>query len=170
MKRLLIIMAMAVAITFPSFAQSGSNRVMVGVGALFVRGFDATISIEHEISNHNAWEFFVNGYLQYSVDKEAGHVTTKSFWNDNHTWGAGAAYKLCVYKGKNHYGSLRLGASCGSDTKKFVGCALVGYEQNFVLRRGWQVYLQVKADVCINARDLFRSGLVVGVKIPTERH
>ena len=170
MKRLLYTLLMAVAIAVPSFAQSGSNRMVVGLGALYERGLDATIGVEHETKHHNAWEFFANGYIKYSVDKEAGHITEKSCWQNYRTWGVGAAYKPCVYIGKNHYGCLRLGGSCGSDTEEVVGWAHVGYEQNFVLRRGWQVYLQVKSDVCINGRDIFRTGIVVGVKIPTERH
>ena len=75
MKRLLYTLLMAVAISVPSFAQSGSNRMVVGLGALYERGLDATIGVEHETKHHNAWEFFVNGYIKYSVDKEAGHIT-----------------------------------------------------------------------------------------------
>lgn len=45
-----------------AFAQSNSNRISLGVGALYERGFDATLSVEHETKNHNAWEYFLNGY------------------------------------------------------------------------------------------------------------
>ena len=149
------------------FAQSNSNRISLGVGALYERGFDATISVERETKNHNAWEYYLNGYVKYAKDNTVGHITKDSFWRNYRTWGLGIAYKPCVYRAKNAYGSLRLGGGIGSDTKKVVGWANVGYEQNYVLRHGWQLYWQVKSDVCINGKDLFRTGVVLGFKLPT---
>jgi len=157
-------------ITLAGNAQSNSNRISLGVGALYERGFDATMSVEHETKNHNAWEYFANGYLKYEKDEKAGHITKDSFWKSYRTWGAGIAYKPCVYRGKNAYGSLRLGGSLGSDTEEVVGWVNVGYEQSYVLRHGWQLFWQVKSDVCINGKDMFRTGVVVGVKIPTGSH
>ena len=74
---------------------------------------------------------------------------------------------VAEYKAQNKYGSLRLGASAGSDTHEFVGWAHVGYEHNYVLRHGWHLYWQIKTEVCINGQDLFRTGLVLGIKLPT---
>ncbi len=147
-------------------AQSNSTRLSVGVGVLYERGFDATLSVEHETQNHNAWEYFANGYVKYAKDAAAGHVTKDSFWNNYRTWGLGAVYKPCVYRAKNAYGCLRIGASGGSDTHEFVGWANVGYEQNYVLRKGWHLYWLVKTDLCVNGEDLFRTGVVFGFKIP----
>ena len=149
-----------------SFAQTNGNRISFGVGALYERGFDATVAVEHETKDHNAWEYYLNGYIQYDKDKEARHITTDSFWRSYRTWGLGVAYKPCVYRAKNTYGSLRLGGSVGSDTKEVVGWANVGYEQNYVLRHGWHLYWQVKSDVCINGKDLFRTGIVIGFNLP----
>lgn len=117
-------------------AQSNGNRINVGVGALYEKGFDATLSVEHETKNHNAWEYFLNGYIQYGKDAEAGHITKDSFWKNYRTWAVGVAYKPCVHRGRNTYGSLRIGASGGSDTHDFVGWAHFGYEHNYVLRSG----------------------------------
>ena len=64
-------------------------------------------------------------------------------------------------------GSLRIGASAGSDTHEVVGWANLGYEHNYVFRHGWQLYWQVKTDLCINGEDLFRTGIVLGIKLPT---
>lgn len=36
-------------------AQSNSNRLSLGVGALYEKGFDVTLAVEHETQNHNAW-------------------------------------------------------------------------------------------------------------------
>ena len=166
-KQLLALMLMAVATA--GYAQNNSNRINFGVGALYERGFDATLLVEHETKNHNAWEYFANYYIKYDKDKdkEAGHITMDSFWKNYRTWGLGVAYKPCVYRAKNAYGSLRFGGSMGSDTDELVGWVNVGYEQNYVLRRGWQLYWQVKSDLCINGKDLFRTGVVIGFKIPT---
>lgn len=148
-------------------AQSNSNRLSLGVGALYEKGFDVTLAVEHETQNHNAWEYFANGYVKYAKDETVGHITQDSFWRNYRTWGMGIVYKPCVFRAKNGYGSLRIGASGGSDTHEFVGWANVGYEHNYVLRHGWHLYWQVKTDLCINGEDLFRTGIVVGFKIPT---
>ena len=65
---------------------------------------------EHETKNHNAWEYFANGYVKWAKDESAGHVTKESFWNNYRTWGLGVAYKPCVVRSRNKYGSLRIGA------------------------------------------------------------
>ena len=145
-----------------SNAQSHGNRLSLGVGALYERGFDATLAVEHETKNHNAWEYFVNGYVKWDKDTSVGHVTKQSFWENYRTWGVGMAYT-----GRDPVPDSRVGASCGSDTHEVVGWANIGYEHNYVLRHGWQLYWQVKTDVCINGKDLFRTGIVLGFKIPT---
>ena len=82
------------------------------------------------------------------------------------SYGFGVAYKPCVVRGRNHYGSLRIGASAGSDTKKFLGGLHFGYEHNYVLRSGCTLYWQVKSDMMIKGADLLRTGVVLGVKLP----
>ena len=67
-KQLLALMLMAVATA--GYAQNNSNRINFGVGALYERGFDATLSVEHETKNHNAWEYFANYYIKYDKDKD----------------------------------------------------------------------------------------------------
>lgn len=133
---------------------------------MYERGFDATLSVEHETKNHNAWEYFAHYYIKYDTDDAVGHITNESFWKNYCTWGVGFAYKPCVYRGKNHYGALRLGGSMGSDTDEFVGWVHAGYEHNFVLRGGVHLFVQVKSDLCINGLDLFRSGGAVGIRFP----
>ena len=147
-------------------AQVHGNRLSFGAGALYERGFDATLSVEHETKHHNAWEYFGNAYIKWDEDEKAGHVTMDSFWHDYFTWGLGIAYKPCVVRTRNKYGSVRLGGSLGSDTHEVVGWVNLGYEHNYVLRHGWHLYWQVKSDICINGEDLFRSGIVLGLKFP----
>ena len=58
------LMAAMLMMTVTGNAQSHSNRISLGVGALYEKGFDATLAVEHETKNHNAWEYFANGYVK----------------------------------------------------------------------------------------------------------
>lgn len=92
-------------------AQTNSDRISVGVGALYERGLDITLSYEHETKYHNAWEYFANGYIKWDECKSCGHVCPDSFWRNYRSYGFGIAYKPCVTRGRNHHGNLRIGAS-----------------------------------------------------------
>ena len=93
MKKYILSLMMGLCLSVSSFAQSHSDRISIGVGALYQRGLDATISWEHETRYHNAWEYFVNGYIKWDECASCGHVCPESFWNNYRTWGVGAAYK-----------------------------------------------------------------------------
>ena len=103
-------------------AYSGGQTVglSLGAGLLYKNGLDVTLAYEHEMNYRHAWEFFANGYLQWAECESCKHVCPKSFWQNYRTYGFGVAYKPCVTRGRNHYGSLRIGASGGSDTRKFL--------------------------------------------------
>ena len=168
--RLLTVLAAALLLSLVPcdlLAQSSNTtRGMLAVGASYERGLDATLSIERELKYHNVWEFFFTGYLQWDDDPLAGHVTKHSFWHSYNTWSVGLAYKPCVSRGRNHHGNLRLGASCGSDLDEFIGVVHVGYEHSYALMGGWELFFQLKEDVAICAKDLFRTGVALGVKVP----
>ena len=164
---ILLAILLAVGYSQSSHAQSSNiNRLSLGVGALYERGFDATISVEHETKYHRMWEFFATAYLKYDEDPEAGHITKQSFWHHYNTWHLGVAYKPCVSRGRNHFGNLRLGVGGGSDLHEFIGLATIGYEHTYCLRGGWALFFQVKEDFAICAKDLFRTGVSVGIKCP----
>ena len=151
-------------------AQSANiNRLSLGAGLLYERGLDATIAVEHETRYHNMWEFFATGYLKWDTDPEAGHITKESFWHNYNTWCLGIAYKPCVSRSRNHFGNLRIGGGGGSDLNEFIGLVTVGYEHTYVFRGGWCAYFQVKEDVGICAKDLFRTGVEIGVKMPLSK-
>lgn len=149
-------------------AQPGSNinHLQLSVGALYERGFDATLAYEHETKYHNAWEYFANGYIKYADDPDAGHITKDSFWNNYRAWLFGIAYKPCIVRHRNGHGNFRIGLMAGSDTKKFIGGGTVGYEHSYALRRGWEFFFQVKSDFIIRGEDLFRTGVALGLKAP----
>ena len=109
-----------------------------------------------------------NGYIKWNECASCGHVCPESFWNNYRSYGFGFAYKPCVARGRNHHGNMRIGASAGSDTDRFLGGIHLGYEQNYTLRHGWKLFWQVKTDVMIKGEDLFRTGIVLGVKLPVK--
>lgn len=168
MKRILMIFVAVLAVSATAFAGDRDGRVSFGVGLLYENGLDATLSYERENAYHNAWEFFANGYLKWDKCASCGHVCPDSFWKSYRSWSIGAAYKPCVVRGRNHYGSFRFGGSLGSDTHRVLGGVHAGYEHNYRLRGGWQVYWQVKSDLMIKGKDLFRTGIVLGVKLPVK--
>ena len=164
MKKLMLLFAIMLT-TVTAFAQRNSNRVSVGVGCLYARGLDLTVAYEHETQYHNAWEYFANGYIKWDECKSCGHVCPDSFWKNYRSYGFGVAYKPCVNRGRNHHGNLRLGASAGSDTDRFLGGIHLGYEHDYAMRGGWKIFWQVKTDLMIKGEDLFRTGIVLGVKL-----
>lgn len=151
---------------FVSNAQMNNNHVSLSVGALYERGLDATVSFEHSSRYHNAWEYFFTYYLKYEDDPLAGHITTESFWNSYNTWHLGVAYKPCLTRGRNHHGNARLGVSGGSDSSDFRVGLHVGYEHSYALKSGFELFFLVKEDVVIKGKDLFRTGVEIGFKIP----
>ena len=166
MKKLSLFLTLAV-MALSASAQANANRIMIGGGALYERGVDATVAWEHETNYHNAWEFYANGYLKWDICPSCGYVCKESFWHNYRTWGLGVAYKPCVWRSRNEHGNLRLGASCGSNTHDVLAGLHVGYEQHWALRSGWAIYCQIKCDIMLpNRQDLFREGLCVGVKLP----
>ena len=168
MKRILMILVAVLTVSATAFAGDRDRRVSFGVGLLYENGLDATLSYERENAYHNAWEFFANGYLKWDKCASCGHVCPDSFWKNYRSWSIGAAYKPCVVRGRNHYGSFRFGGSLGSDTHRALGGVHAGYEHNYRLRGGWQGYWQVKSDLMIKGKDLFRTGIVLGVKLPVK--
>ena len=145
---------------------SNQNRLSVGFGVMYERGLDVTVAYEHETSHHSAWEYFANGYLKWRECPTCGHVCPDSFWHYYNTYCFGAAYKPCISRGRNNYGNVRIGLSLGSNTDDVIAGFHLGLEHNYCLRGGWQLYWQVKTDLVFNGKDLFRTGVVLGFKLP----
>jgi len=168
MRRILFVIISVITMGMSLSAGEQDGRIGIGLGLLYRNGLDLTVSYERERSGHNAWEFFANGYLQWKDCGSCGHVCPETFWKNYRSWGVGAVYKPCVSRGRNNYGSLRFGGSLGSDTRRVLGGIHAGYEHNYRLRGGWQLYWQVKTDLMIKGDDLFRTGIVLGIKLPVK--
>ena len=82
-------------------------------------------------------------------------------------WGVGAAWKPCVYRARNRYGSARIGVSLGAAPTDFLAGIHAGWQHSYAMRRGWQFYWQAGVDVMLPKRnDLFRVGAGIGIKMP----
>lgn len=164
MKKLLLFAVAILTMAGTASAADKDGRVQIGAGLLYENGLELTVGYEKEMSHHNAWEFFGNVYLKWDKCGDCGHVCPDSFWKNYRTWSVGAAYKPCVFRGKNNHGNLRLGGSVGSDTHEVIGGIHAGYEHSYVMRGNWQLFWQVKTEFVINGRDWFKTGIGFGVK------
>ena len=167
-RRTLILSVLLLTVSASTFADDRHGRIQIGAGLLYEKGMDLTIGYEYETNYHHSWEFFGNVYLKWDECTDCKHVCPKSFWSNYNTWGVGAAYKPCVFRSRNQHGNLRLGASLGSDSDRMLGGIHAGYEHSYALRKGWELFWQAKCDLMIKGEDLFRTGIVIGVKIPTK--
>lgn len=166
--RKMIMMLIASAAVVSAGAQNRSDRIAISAGALVERGLDATLSWEHETTYHNAWEFFANSYLQWDKCPVCGTVCDESFFHNYNNWTAGFAWKPCILRFRNNYGSLRLGASAGTDTERFIAGLHAGYEHDYALRHGWRFFWSARADVMFPDKShMLRAGVSLGIKFPS---
>ena len=156
-----VISILAVIIAVTANAQSHSNSIGIGAGATYKCGLEGNIFWEHETRYHNAWEFFANGFTMWDKDSD-------SLFKGYNSLSIGTAWKPCVYRAKNNYGSIRIGASVGSDLDKVLAGLHAGYEHNYALPHGWKFYWQAKVDITLpNSGNLLRGGFAVGIKFPS---
>ena len=161
MRRTLTLILTVAACMTPALAQNNWDRIGIGAGGGYSPRAEAVLFGEHETSYHNAWEVFLAGSL--SLDNLDGNL-----WSGNgKAWGCGAAWKPCVVRSRNNYGSLRLAAMLGAAPKEFSAGISTGYQHSWVLRGGWQLYWQGGVTLILPKRgDLFGVSTGVGVKMP----
>ncbi len=103
MRRILMI-AVVLLSTVLVKAQDNSNRIGVGLGGFYRQAASATLFWEHETHYHNAWEFFASGSMKLDDIENLG--------TNYRCWGVGAAWKPCVYRARNRYGSRMAAQLC----------------------------------------------------------
>ena len=74
MRKTVILLIACVSFAMSANAQRNSGRFSLGVGALYKNGLDMTLAYEHEMNYRHAWEFFANGYLQWTECVTCGHI------------------------------------------------------------------------------------------------
>ena len=113
MRRTLTLILTVAACMTPALAQNNWDRIGIGAGGGYSPRAEAVLFWEHETSYHNAWEVFLAGSL--SLSNLDGNL-----WSGHgKAWGCGAAWKPCVVRSRNNYGSLRLAAMLGAAPKEF---------------------------------------------------
>lgn len=133
MRRILTFIIAATIGMATATAQNNSDRIGIGFGGGYAPKAETVLFWEHETSYHNAWEAFLYGTL--ALDSIEGDL-----WNNGKAWGAGAAWKPCVVRSRNNYGSVRLAAMLGAAPRDFSAGLTAGYQHSYVLRGGWQLY------------------------------
>ena len=140
-------------------AQENTDRIGSGVGGYFRPAASVSLFWEHENAYHNAWEVSVSGSVKLT---DIGNLDRAY-----HFWGVGAAWKPCLYRARNRYGSARLGVGLGAAPTDFLATVHAGWQHSYALRRGWQFYWQAGVDLMLPRRDdLFRVGAGIGIKMP----
>lgn len=163
----IIILALAITLATLTLHAQNPKSLNAAVALMYPQTAVVTLSYEAGTRHHHAWEFFATASSRWNDCPSCHHVCPESFWKDNRTWNLGIAYKPCLTRARNTYGSLRLGASLGSDSHAPLGILHVGYEHNYSLKHGWRLFWQVKCDCLLQGTDILRTGIAVGVKIPT---
>jgi len=162
MRKTLTILTAMVAMGLSAAAQNNTDRIGAGIGASYKNACDAVLFWEHENAYHNAWEVFVEGQLQLHELSQLSQL-----WDNGKRWGAGAAWKPCLWRARNRYGSARIGVSLGASPTDFQSSIQAGWQQSYALRGGWQFYWQAGADLMLPKWDgLFSIGGSVGIKMP----
>ena len=157
--RRIIMIAVILFATVSARAQDNSNRIGLGVSGFYRPAASASLFWEYETHYHNAWEFFATGSLKLDGLTDPG--------SNYRCWGVGAAWKPCLFRARNRYGSARIGASLGAAPTAFLAGIHAGWQHSYALRRGWQFYWQADVDVMLPRRDdLFRIGAGIGFKMP----
>ena len=91
MKKIICFSLLCVLLSINVSAQRNSGRLLLGTGLLYKNGMEATLAYEHEVNYRHTWEFFANGYLQWTDCETCRHVCPESFWRNYRTWGIGVA-------------------------------------------------------------------------------
>lgn len=157
MKKILFLILMVWG-TLVSHAEE-QQRLFANVGIFAPYTIDATVGYEIPFGYGNA----------FSVFGEAGnHWRTPvchNFWK-GYYWDGGVNYKHRIARFKN--GNLRLvgGMYCGAVRDNFYFGNEVNIEYNHTFSNNWQITLTQRN--CINYLhgDLFRNGIMIGLKIP----
>ena len=142
--RKLLMVAVLLLTAVMAKAQDNTNRIGAGLGGYYRPAASMTLFWEHETRYHNAWEFYAEGNLLF----RNGLSQVSQLWDSaGKQWGVGAAWKPCVYRARNRYGSARIGVTLGAAPTDFLAGIHAGWQHSYALRKGWQFYWQAGVDL-----------------------
>lgn len=79
---------------------------------------------------------------------------------------AGIVYKHRLVRYKNGMLRFRFGSQFGAVQKRFFIGLEGGFEYSYVFQNGWEFALIQKNNVNFLHGDMFRNGLLLGIKVP----
>lgn len=131
-------------------SQEGYTYLNLSAGPSLDDAYSFKIAIENSTARYNGWEIYFEGY------------------NRDHykNWMGGLAYKKNVYRGRNLYSSLNIGAQGGTDESDFIGSVNAGIELGFFFSNNFAFFITNKNDYIFGAEEGFRHFLTAGFKIP----
>lgn len=142
-----------------SYAGDGDKHISVNAGILAPYTLDATIGYEHPIGYGHAFEVYAEAGNHWQTP------VCHRFWK-GYFWDGGIIYKHRISRFKN--GRLRAvgGLQCGLDRQKIFFGVELGMEYNYIFPNSWEFSIRQKNTVNFLHGDIFRCGLMLGVKIP----
>lgn len=149
---------LGLGIVATAVSAKAENRFTANAGFLFPATLDATLGYEYSFSYGRAFEVF--GELGNHRKLGEGQFWKGYFWN------GGLLYKHQLKRFKNGKFSFRAGPVLGAVQKEFFLGLEAGFEYDYVFANGIELALIQKNNVCFLHGDLFRNGLMVGLKIP----
>lgn len=149
----------------PSWAGEGDWYVGVGAGFLFNSTLNTQVTLEKELRNRNAMAFFMEAGDKWHRDPVCGKVCRDVFW-DYYYWGGGVEYKWALTQGRNSALRLVAGAELGSYRRDIFTAAEANFEWFYSFYNGIQLSITQKNQFSLLNGDMFRNGLLIGIKIP----
>ena len=146
-------------------AGDGDYYVKLDAGFLLHNTLNASVGIEKQLLNYNAYELSFEGGNRFELDEVCGHYCRETFW-DNYYWGVAATYKHCLSIGRNTVFRACFGPECGSVKGRYFAAVNGGFELSIVFFRGAQLVFTQKNQVGFFHGDDFRNGLTIGLKLP----
>ena len=158
MKRLLFLLKAMVPF-LAAKAGDGDSHITINAGILAPYTLDATIGYEHPLGYSNAVEIYGEGGNHWQ--KPVCHMFWKGWF-----WDGGVLFKHRLARFKN--GGFRVlgGLHTGMNQQDYFFGVEAGFEYNYVFPNNWVFSVRQKNTVNFLHGDVFRCGVMVGVKIP----
>lgn len=142
-----------------AYAGDGDSHLTANVGIMAPYTLDATIGYEHPFGYGNAIEAYAE------IGNHWQKPTCCQFWK-GYFWDGGVLYKHRIARFKN--GNLRVlgGVQTGLVRQDYFFGIEAGFEYNYVLPNSWEFSVIQKNTVNFLHGDVFRCGIMLGIKIP----
>lgn len=150
---------MAIVPFLNSYAGDGDAHFTANIGIMAPYTLDATVGYEHPIGYGNAIEAYAE------IGNHWQHPICHRFWK-GYFWDGGVLYKHRLARFKNSNFRVLGGVQCGLYRQDIFFGVEAGFEYNYVFPNSWEFSIRQKNTVNFLHGDVFRCGVMFGVKIP----